>query len=83
MPDPIRIRAGSARKHRPETGRTGWMILGLPDWIRLATTWHNQPELNLTDFVLYYPGRLWKNGTESKCGKPAAGRLHTTRNPAR
>ena len=38
MPDPIRIRSGSA-----------W----LPDRIRLAKTWHNQPELNQIRLVLH------------------------------
>ena len=53
MPDPIRIRAGSAGKHWPEAGR---MILAhrlASGGIRLATTWHNQPELSRVqaDFV--------------------------------
>ena len=55
MPDPIRIRAGSAGKHWPEAGRmipahrlaSGPDPFGLlPDRIPLAQTWHNQPELN-------------------------------------
>ena len=47
----------------------------LTDRIRLAKTWHSQPELNRTraGFAQYYPGHLWKNGTESESGKLVRG----------
>ena len=45
----------------------------------------DQPELNRirAGFTQYYPGRLWKNGTESESGKLVAGRLRPARNRAR
>ena len=90
MPDPIRIRSGSAGKHWPEAGRmipAHWLASGpdpfglLPDRIRLAKTWHSQPELHRirAGFAQYYPGRLWKKGTESESGKLVAGRLRPAR----
>ena len=85
MPDPIRIRSGSAGKQWPEA--VGWFLHTglLPDRIRLNKTWHNQPELNRTraGFAQYYPGRLWKNGIESESGKLVADRLRLARNRAR
>ena len=79
MPDPIRIRSGSAWKHWPEAGR---MILAHRLAIRLAKTWHKEPELNRirAGFAQYYPGRLWKNGNELESGELVAGRLCPARN---
>ena len=82
MLDLICIWSGSAGKHWPETG---WMILAqclLQDQIRSAETWHNQPELNRIQagFAHYYPGRLWKNGTESESQKLVVGWLLPARN---
>ena len=50
----------------------------------LAKTRHNQPELNRirAGFAQYYPGRLWKNGTEFESGKLVAGLLRPVRNRA-
>ena len=80
MPDPIRIRSGSARKHWPETGR-----------ISLAHRLASGPDpfcQNLTQSarIKSYPGwlgHLWKNATESEICKLVAGRLRSARNQAR
>ena len=78
MPDPIRIRSGSAWKHCPEA-RSGPDDSCTPACFRTGSVWpkHNQPELNRlrAGLAQYYPGRLWKNGTESESGKLVAGRL--------
>ena len=44
-----------------------------------------QPELNQIrpGFAQYYPGCLWKNGTESESGKLVAGRLCSAKYRAR
>ena len=69
------------------TQRTGWFWHTglLPDRIRLAKSWHYQPELNRirAGFAQYCPGSLWKNGTKSESGKLVAGRLRPARNRAR
>ena len=61
------------------TERAGWFLHTglLPDRIRLAKSWHNQPELNRIRAGLapYYPGSLWKNGTKSESGKLVAGEM--------
>ena len=77
MPDLIRIRAGSDGKRWPEAGH---MILvhrlsSGPDPFGQKLT---QSARTKSD-----PGRLWRNGTESKSGKLVAGRLHPARNSAR
>ena len=42
-----------------------------------------QPELNLVHagFAQYYPGRLWKMGTESKSGETGSGPVASCRKP--
>ena len=61
--------------------RTGWLLHTglLPDRIRLAKIWHDQPELNRirAGFAQYYPGCLWKNGTECKSRELVAGWLRS------
>ena len=75
MPDPIRIRSGSAGKHWPEAGRmilVHWFASG-PDPFGPNLT---QSARTKSDpgwfFPQYYPERLWKNGTESQSGKLVA-----------
>ena len=81
MLDPIW--SGSAGKHIGQK-QAGWFLhTGLLLYrIHLAKTWHNQPELMqiLAGFAQYYPGCLWKNGTESESRKLVAGWLRPARN---
>ena len=53
----------------------------LLDWIRLAKTWHSQPDANRmrAGFAHYDPGHLWKTAAESESGKLVAGRLRSAR----
>ena len=82
MPDPIRIRSGSAWKHWPEAGR---MTLAHRLAICLAKIWLSQPELNRmrAGFAQCYPGRLWKNGIELESGELVAGLFRPARNRVR
>ena len=91
LPDCIPSKHARSDSHPVRLGsisqkRAGWFLHTglLPDRIRLAKTRHSQPELNRirAGFAQYYPGRLWKNGTESENGKLVAGRLRPARNRA-
>ena len=66
--------------------QAGWFShTGLhPDRIRLAKTWHSQPDQNRirAGFARYDPGRLWKNATDSENGKLVACLLHFATNQA-
>ena len=62
MPDPIRIRSGSAWKYWPEAGR---MIFANRICFRTGSVWpkpDSQPELNQirAGFAQYDPRRLWR-----------------------
>ena len=77
---PFRI----AGKHWPEAGRMilAHRLASVPDPFGQNLT---QPEQNRirAGFAQYYPGCLWKNGTDSESGKLVAGRLRSARNRAR
>ena len=82
MLDPIRIRSGSAGQHWPEADRmilSHWLASGPDPFGQILT---QSAELNRirAGFAQCYPGRLWKNGTESESGKLVAGRLRPARN---
>ena len=85
MPDPIRIRVGSARKHWPQAGRmflAHWLASG-PDPFGQNLTQSVRTKNRIpAGFAQYYPGRVWKNETESESGKLVAGRLRPARNRA-
>ena len=61
--------------------RSGLNGSSTPDRIRLAKTWHSQPEPSRTraGFPQYDPGCLWKNATEFESGKLGADRLRSAR----
>ena len=85
MPNSIRIRSGSTGKHWPEAGSDDSCTLAS---FRTGSVWRkpdSQPELNrIRDgFAQYYPGRLWKNGTEYESGKLVVGRLRSAKDRAR
>ena len=85
MPDPIRIRFGSAGKLWPEGGRmilAHWLASG-PDPFGQNLTQSARTQSDPGGFARYYPGRLRKYGTESESGKLEAGRLRPARNRAR
>ena len=89
MPDPIRIRSGSAGMHWPEAGRmvlAQWLASG-PDPFgqNLTQPARTKPDPGWFCTILsqYYPGHLWNNGTESQSGKLVAGQLRPARNRAR
>ena len=85
MPDPIRIRSGSAGKHWPEAGRmilAHWLASG-PDPFGQNLT---QSARNKSDpgwFCTILSGTSVEEGTESESGKLVAGRLRPARNRAR
>ena len=83
MPGPIRIRSRSAGKHWPEVGRMNfvhWLASG-PDPFGQNLTQSARTKSDLGWFcTIYYPRRLWKNGTESESWKLVAGRLRIARN---
>ena len=85
MPDPIRIRSGSAGKHWPEAGRmflTHRLGSGPDPFGQKPDTVSQELNRIRAGFAQYYPGRLWKNGTESESGKLVAGRLRPARHRA-
>ena len=85
MPDPIRIRAGSAGKHWPEAGRmilAQWLSSG-PDPFGQNLAQSARTKSDPGWFCTILSGRLWMNGTESKSGKLVAGRLRPARNRTR
>ena len=85
MPDPIRIRSGSAWKYWPKAGR---MIFANRICFRTGSVWpkpDSQPELNRirAGFAQYDSRRLWLIATGSESGKLVAGALRPSRNRAR
>ena len=86
MPDPIRIRSGSGWKHWPEAGRmiVAHRLASGPDPFGQNLTQSVRTKNRIpAGFAQYYPGRVWKNETESESGKLVAGRLRPARNRAR
>ena len=79
MPDPIRIRSGSSRKHWP----CHWLASG-PDPFgqNLTQSASTKPDPGWF-YTVWYPGRLWVNGTESESRKLVAGRMRHAKNQAR
>ena len=85
MPDPIRIRSGSAGKHWREAGRmifAHWLASG-PDPFDQNLTQSARTKSDPGCFCTILSGTSWKNGTESESGKLVAGRLSPARNRAR
>ena len=75
---PVRIGSEALAGSGPDDCRTPASFRTGSVWPK---NWHNQPELSRirAGLAQYYPGRLWKNGTESESGKLVAGRLRPAR----